>query len=297
LDLPLSYRVANVLGIALPAAGFLLAIVLLWNEAVGAADVGIMLGMYLITGAGISVGFHRLFAHRSFEAARPVRAALAILASMAMMGGIFRWVSNHRKHHAFSDEDGDPHSPHLTERGGAWGAVTGLWHAHVGWIFTSDRPDPERYARHLVNDPMMRFIDRTFLVWVGVGLAIPFLAGFAISGRLEGALTGLLWGGPARIFALHHVTFSINSLCHFHGRRRFPTADESRNLFWLAPISFGEAWHNNHHAFPSSPFHGLRRREIDPGRWLILGLEALGLAWNVRRVGPERQLARAAGTK
>ena len=277
--------------------GFLLAIVLLWNSAVGPVDLVIMLGMYVFTGAGISVGFHRLFAHRSFEAARPVRATLAISASMAMMGGVIRWVTNHRKHHAFSDEDGDPHSPHVGDRKGFRGAVAGLWHAHVGWIFRSGRPDAERYARDLVSDPMLRFIDRTFLVWVLAGLALPFGIGYAVAGTLEGALTAFVWGGPARIFALHHVTFSINSLCHFFGRRRFPTADHSHNLSWLAPISFGEAWHNNHHAFPSSAFHGLRRRELDPGRWLILGLEALGLAWNVRRVTPERQLARAAGTK
>jgi len=293
VDLSFGYRIANLAGLALPAIGFLGAIALLWNEAVGPADLVVLLALYVLTGAGISVGFHRLFAHRSFEAAQPVRALLAVLGSMAMMGGVIRWVSNHRKHHAFSDDDGDPHSPQLEQRPGFLGALAGLWHAHVGWIYTSERPDPERYARDLVRDPLIRFIDRTFLLWVVLGLALPFAAGYAVSGGLAGALTAFLWGGPARIFALHHVTFSINSLCHFHGRRRFATADESRNLFWLAPISFGEAWHNNHHAFPSSPFHGLRRREVDPGRWLIVGLEAVGLAWNVRRVSAERQLARA----
>jgi stearoyl-CoA desaturase (delta-9 desaturase) len=285
-------KVANVAGVALPIAGFGLAIVLLWDDFIGPGVLAITLVMYAATGVGITVGFHRLFAHRSFEAARPVRAVLAILGSMAAMGGVIRWVSNHRKHHAFSDEEGDPHSPHTSGRTGMLGAIAGLWHAHVGWIFKSDRPARERYAPDLLADPTMRVVDRTFAVWVTLGFALPFLAGFGLTRSVEGGLLALLWGGLVRIFLLHHMTFAINSLCHFLGRRRFPTDDESRNLVWLAPVTFGEAWHNNHHAFPTSAFHGLRRAEIDPGGWVIRGLERAGLAWNVKRVSPARQAVR-----
>jgi stearoyl-CoA desaturase (delta-9 desaturase) len=157
----------------------------------------------------------------------------------------------------------------------------------------SHRAAPERYARDLLADPALRFVDRTFALWVVAGLALAFGIGYAVFGTLRGALLTLLWGGLVRIFALHHVTFSINSLCHFMGGRRFHTGDESRNLAWLAPFSFGEAWHNNHHAFPTSAFHGLRRREIDPGGWVIRGLQRVGLAWNVRRVSVDEQTAKA----
>jgi stearoyl-CoA desaturase (Delta-9 desaturase) len=282
-------RTVNVLGVLFPFAGFLLAIVLLWDDLVGPEALAIAAVMYLITGFGITVGFHRLLAHRAFVAAPPVRLALAGVGTMAMMGPPVRWVTNHRKHHAYADEDGDPHSPHLTGLRGFRGALAGLYHAHVGWIFTGGRAAKDRYARDLLNDPIVMFVDRTAGVWVLLGLALPFAAGFALGGALEAALIALLWGGPVRIFVGHHMTFSINSLCHFVGRRRFDTDDESRNLVWLAPLSLGEAWHNNHHAFPTSAFHGLRRRDVDPGGWLITGFERLGLASDVNRVSADRQ--------
>jgi stearoyl-CoA desaturase (delta-9 desaturase) len=282
-------KVGNVFGVFVPIAGMALAVVLLWDRLVGPSALAITAVLYVATGLGVTVGFHRLLAHRSFEAGAPVRAVLAVLGSMSVQGSVISWVSDHRKHHAFTDEAGDPHSPHLTS-GGFLGALGGLWHAHVGWLFEgSDRAAPERYARDLIADPVIGFIDRTFFLWVALGLVLPFAAGLAIAGTLAGAGVALLWGGLVRIFLLHHVTFSINSLCHFVGRRRFATDDESRNLFWLAPLSFGESWHNNHHAFPISAFHGLRRGEIDTGGWLIRILERLGLARNVRRVAPERQ--------
>jgi stearoyl-CoA desaturase (delta-9 desaturase) len=209
---------------------------------------------------------------------------------MAMQGPVIRWVADHRKHHAHADEEGDPHSPHLSGHDGLRGAVTGLWHAHMGWIFDDDRAERERYAPDLLADPVASFVDRTTGVWVTLSLLAPFAAGFAIYGTLGGALIGLLWGGAVRVFLIHHVTFSINSLCHFVGRRRFETGDESRNVFWLAPISMGESWHNNHHAFPTSAFHGLRRRELDLGGLVIRGLERLGLVWDVKRVSSARQL-------
>jgi stearoyl-CoA desaturase (delta-9 desaturase) len=236
----------------------------------------------------VTVGLHRLLAHRAFEARPPVRATLAVLGTMAMQGPVIRWVTNHRKHHAYTDEEGDPHSPHLTGRRGVIGAALGLWHSHVGWIFERERAPYERYARDLLKDRTIRFIDRTALLWVVLGLAIPFGAGLLLTGTLAGAGIVLLWGGPVRIFLVHHVTFAINSLCHFVGRRPFATDDRSRNVFWLAPVSMGEAWHNNHHAFPTSAFHGLRRRELDIGGWVIRALEATRLAYNVQRVSPER---------
>ena len=197
------------------------------------------------------------------------------------------WVATHRQHHRFSDHPGDPHSPHVDHAPGWRGALHGLAHAHVGWMFRGkDMANPRRYAKDLLADSDLRFISRTFPLWVAVGLAIPFGLGVALTGTVEGGLTGLLWGGAVRIFLLHHATFSINSLCHFYGRRPFATGDQSRNLAWLAPVAFGEAWHNNHHAFPTSASHGLGRRQFDPSAWLITGLERCHLAWDVVRISP-----------
>jgi stearoyl-CoA desaturase (delta-9 desaturase) len=283
-------RVANLLGVAVPAAGLVVAIVLLWDRLVGPLELGVAFGLYVITGLGISVGFHRLFAHRSFETGRSLRVLLAVLGSMAVEGPVVKWVANHRMHHTYADEHGDPHSPHVGAGGGVVGSLRGLWHAHAGWTMTaSHRAAPERYARDLLADPALRFVDRTFAVWAVAGLALAFGIGYAVFGTLRGALLTLLWGGLVRIFALHHVTFSINSLCHFMGGRRFQTGDESRNLAWLAPFSLGEAWHNNHHAFPTSARHGLGRFQFDPSAWLINVLERCGLAWDVVRISPERQ--------
>jgi stearoyl-CoA desaturase (delta-9 desaturase) len=287
-------RIANVLGVFVPVAGFLGAVGLLWDRFVGPADLAILAVGYVLTGLGITVGFHRLLTHRSFEAPAPIRGLFAILGSMAVQGPVIHWVADHRKHHAFTDEEGDPHSPHLSRRGGALGALSGLWHAHAGWLFSgSDRAVPQRYARDLLADRTIRTVSRTFVIWVALGLAVPFGIGLALTGTLRGGLIALLWGGLVRIFLLHHVTFAINSLCHFLGRRRFQTRDESRNVFWLAPLSFGEAWHNNHHAFPTSAFHGLRGVEVDPGGWVILALEKLNLARRVTRVPAQVVVARS----
>jgi stearoyl-CoA desaturase (delta-9 desaturase) len=281
-------KIGNLLGVFVPVAAFVGALVLLWEKFVGPVDLAVMPLMYVATGLGVTVGFHRLLTHRAFDTSRWLRATFAVLGSMSVQGPVIHWVADHRKHHAYTDEDGDPHSPHVD------GGLRGLWHAHVGWLFSlAGRADPERYARDLVTDPLMRAISRLFPGWVALGLAIPFGIGYAVTGTLRGALIGLLWGGLVRIFLLHHVTFAINSVCHFFGRRRFATADESRNVFWLALPSFGEAWHHNHHAFPRSAFHGLRRREIDPGGLVIRALERAGLAWNVVRPSRERQAEKA----
>jgi stearoyl-CoA desaturase (delta-9 desaturase) len=205
------------------------------------------------------------------------------------------WVADHRKHHDFSDQVGDPHSPHAEHGHGFKGALAGLFHAHVGWLFVhTHRGAKDRYARDLRSDPMMMFLDRTFLVWALGGLGVCFLAGRVLGGSWHAGWTGLLWGGGVRMLVVHHVTYSINSICHFTGRRGFKTPDESRNVWWLSPFTFGESWHNNHHAFPTSARHGLTRWQLDPSAYVIWGLEKLGLAWDVVRVSPERMAQKAA---
>ena len=267
-----------------------------WADLLGWGDVIVFAIMYVITGLGVTVGFHRHLTHRAFATHPVVRGTLTALGSAAIEGPVISWVADHRKHHAFADQPGDPHSPHVDHGGGLRGALRGLAHAHVGWLFIhTHRGARQRYAPDLLADPVVRFVDRTFLVWAVGGLALAFGLGYAIGGTLAAALTGLLWGGGVRMLVVHHVTYSINSLCHFFGRRRFATPDESRNLAWLAPITFGEAWHNNHHAFPTSAAHGLRRWELDPSAAVIWSLEKLGLAWDVVRVTPERQAAKLAG--
>jgi stearoyl-CoA desaturase (delta-9 desaturase) len=208
---------------------------------------------------------------------------------MAVEGPLIGWVADHRKHHAFSDQEGDPHSPHVGHGHGLGGALSGLYHAHVGWLFQHEgMTSARRYAKDLIVDRDLVRVSKAFPWLVFAGLAIPAGLGYLIGGTLQAAFLGLLWGGLVRIFFVHHVTWSINSVCHFFGRQRFDTKDESRNVFWLALPSLGEAWHHNHHAFPSSAMHGLRWWEIDLSGLLIRGLAKVGLASKVVRVTPER---------
>jgi stearoyl-CoA desaturase (delta-9 desaturase) len=266
-----------------------------WSDLLHWSDIAVFLIMYVVTGFGVTVGFHRHLTHRSFKTHRWLRGLLAIFGSVAIEGPVISWVADHRKHHTYSDQEGDPHSPHVGHGGGFRGALKGLAHAHVGWLFIhTHRGARNRYARDLIDDPVISFVDRTFLYWALGGFAAAFGLGYAIGGTLDAALTGLLWGAGVRMLVVHHVTYSINSLCHFFGRQRFPTQDESRNLFWLALPTFGESWHNNHHAFPTSAFHGMRRWEIDPSAIVIRSLEKLGLVWDVVRIDPERQAKKAA---
>jgi stearoyl-CoA desaturase (delta-9 desaturase) len=294
-----AHRFTNLGAVLLPFAAFVAAIVLLWHRAVGWTDLAIFAVFYVATGFGITIGYHRLFTHRAFETSRPMRVLFAILGSMAVEGSVITWVADHRKHHAFADEEGDPHSPHVDRKPGVLGALHGLYHAHLGWMITGGghgRASAHRYAPDLVKERPIRWVNRTFGMWVGLTLLLPALVGFALTGfTLAGALTALLWGGLVRVFLLHHVTWSINSVCHFFGRRRFDTDDESRNVFWLALPSLGEAWHHNHHAFPTSAFHGLRPLEklADPAGLAIVGMEKLGLIWNVVRVSPEKQAGKS----
>jgi stearoyl-CoA desaturase (delta-9 desaturase) len=291
-------RIANLAATLVPLGLVGFAMWSAWGGALHWQDLLVLAICYSLTGLGITVGFHRLLTHRSFKTSAPMRALFAVLGSAAIEGPVIEWVANHRKHHRFSDQPGDPHSPHVGHGGGWRGALAGLFHAHVGWIFSEQElASEERYAKDLLADPVVRFVDRMFVLWVFAGLAVPFALGCALTGTLVGGLTGLLWGGAVRIFLLHHSTFSINSLCHFFGRRGFETSDESRNLLWLSLPTLGEAWHNNHHAFPTSARHGLRWWQLDPSAWIIAGLERSGLIWDVVRVSPERELAKVAGPR
>jgi stearoyl-CoA desaturase (Delta-9 desaturase) len=279
-------RIVNIAGVVLPFVGFLVAIVLLWNRAVDAADLGLFLGFYLLAGFGVTIGYHRLLTHRSFQTYKPVEYLFAILGSLSLQGSVLDWVADHRKHHAHTDQEGDPHSPHVGHGSG----LGGLWHAHTGWLFeTQGQADWKRYARDLYEDPGMRRITRAFPKLTLVSLLVPAALGWLIHGDVAGAARGLVWGGLVRVFFLHHVTWSINSVCHFFGRRRFAVEDQSTNVAWLAIPSLGEAWHHNHHAFPRSAEHGLRWWEVDPSAVFIRGLERARLAWNVVRIAPERQ--------
>jgi stearoyl-CoA desaturase (delta-9 desaturase) len=270
--------------------GVLVAIVLLWNRAVDGTDLAIMGGMYVLSAFGVTVGFHRLLTHRAFQTYPWLERTFAVMGSLSVQGSVLDWVADHRKHHAHTDRDGDPHSPHVGHGSG----LRGLWHAHVGWLLeTQGQADWKRYATELYEDPKMRRIGRRFPLLVLLSLAIPTVAGFVLHGfTLEGALRGYIWGGLVRIFFVHHITWSVNSVCHFFGRRRFEIDDHSTNVGWLSLVSLGESWHHNHHAFPRSAYHGLRWWEVDLSGLIISGMDRAGLAWNVVRIAPERQQAK-----
>ena len=292
-------RNVNIVAVVVPFLGLIGAAVLLWHHFFGVDDVVVFAVMYLLSAVGVTVGFHRLLTHRAFQTHAWLRHLLAVLGSLSLQGPVIDWVADHRKHHTFTDEDGDPHSPHVGVGAGFRGMLHGLWHAHTGWLFkTHGQASARRFARELVEDPTMRRINRSFPLIALASLLLPFMLGLALGGgALAAGLSALLWGGLVRIFLVHHITWSINSICHFFGRRRFDTADHSTNVFWLALPSLGEAWHHNHHAFPRSAFHGLRWYELDPSGWLILALARLGLAWDVVRVTPERARARLASAE
>jgi stearoyl-CoA desaturase (delta-9 desaturase) len=288
-------KFANLGAVVVPFLATLASIVLFWNRIVSPTDLAILAVMYLLTATGITVGYHRLLTHRSFRTHKATEYLFALLGSMAVQGSVIAWVADHRKHHAHTDVEGDPHSPHVGHGDGVGGVLHGLWHAHTGWLLSEHgRADWKKYAPDLYEDPGMRFLNRRFVSLVLLGLALPALVGFLLTGTLLGAATGLLWGGLVRVFFVHHVTWSVNSICHFLGTRRFEVDDHSTNVFWLSLPSLGESWHHNHHAFPRSAVHGLRRWELDPSAALIRGMERVGLAWNVIRIAPERQEAKLA---
>ena len=272
-----------------PFAGLILAVATLWGTGLSITDAAIALGCYVFTGLGVTIGYHRYFTHQGFTTSRPVRALLAVAGSMAVQGSVLAWVADHRRHHAYSDKEGDPHSPHLEESTGLAGILKGLWHAHMGWLFEDKASAPERWCPDLARDPLMVRINKLFPLWMVMSFGLPPLLGYLFTGTLVGTVTAGLWGSLVRVFMLHHVTWSINSICHFYGERPFRSDDHSTNNWPLALISFGESWHNNHHAFPTSAVHGIKRSQIDVSGLLITFAEKVGLVKDVKRV-TEKQL-------
>jgi|SRR5579884_463133 len=276
-------QAVTLVAVVVPPLGLAAAIGLLWNVAFHWSDLAIMAAMYVVCAFGTTIGFHRYFTHKGFEARPAVKATLAILGCMTMQGPLTQWVTDHRKHHALSDQPGDPHSPHAGYDDSAWGAVKGFVHAHVGWMFTSLGMEQGReYGRDLYEDRMVRTIDRLYLLWVLATLGIPFGLGYALGGNWQRGVEAMLWGGLVRIFLYQHATFSVNSICHMFGRQAYRSRDEARNNWLVALLVFGEGWHNNHHAFPASARHGLDRFQIDVSWWVIRALEKLRLVWNVK---------------
>ena len=272
----------------LPLAGVVAAMALLWGRGISPLDFGIFLGFYLFTGFGVTVGYHRLFTHRSFEVPKPLRAVIGVAGSMSVEGSLIDWVATHRRHHAYADAYGDPHSPHLVEESGLRGVLRGLWHAHMGWMFVPNGTMAERWAPDLLEEPLIARINRAFPLLTVLTFTLPPVLGFVLSGfEPWAAVTAFLWGSLVRVFLLHHVTWSINSICHFFGDRPFDSRDESTNNWPLSLLSFGESWHNNHHAFPTSARHGLLRFQFDPSWRVIRTLEQLKLAREVRLPSPQ----------
>jgi len=288
--LSLGLRLVNFLAVVLPFLGLVAAAMFLWGWGFHWVDLGLLLGMYALTMIGVTVGFHRLFTHRAFEASPVVQLVLGVLGSMTVEGPLLKWVALHRRHHQYSDRPDDPHSPHHQGRG-VVGLLRGVWHAHIGWFFDPDPPDLDRYVPDLRQSRLLRGVSALFVVWVAIGLLLPAALGGLLTGTLTGAGLGLLWGGLVRIFLVHHVTWSINSVCHLWGRRPYRSGDQSRNNFVFGMLAMGEGWHNTHHAFPTSARHGLRWWQIDVSYYLIRFLALLGLAWNVKVPGKQAQAA------
>jgi len=267
------YKATVLIVVIGPILATVFAIYLLWEHLVHWSDIVLLLTTYSFVALGVTVGYHRMLAHRSFRPHPVVKVILLILGSMSFEGTALDWAATHIKHHAQADRKGDPHSP-----------LEGFFHAHVGWLFKDRRGDPKVYCRHLMKDEVVVFISRSFFWWAALSLAIPFVIG---------GLTGLLWGGLVRIFLVHHISWSINSVCHCFGKRAFETNDQSRNEWIVGLLSFGEGWHNNHHAFPRSAFHGLYWWQFDLSGYIILSLERLNLAKDVYRVPPELFMRRS----
>jgi stearoyl-CoA desaturase (delta-9 desaturase) len=276
-------QAVTLIAVVVPPLGLVLAMGLLWGIGFHWIDLALFGGLYVVCAFGTTIGFHRLFTHKGFEARAPVKAVLAILGCMTMQGPVTQWVTDHRKHHAFSDQPGDPHSPHAGYGDGAWGAARGFVHAHVGWMFSNLGMEQGRdYGRDLYEDRIVRTIDRLYLVWVVLTLGIPFAIGYAVGGTWAAGVEGLVWGGLIRLAAYQHATFSVNSICHMFGRQDYRSRDEARNNWVVALLVFGEGWHNNHHAFPVSARHGLERWQLDVSWWVIRAMEKLRLVRNVK---------------
>lgn len=289
-------RTIFALAIVVPALGTVAAFASLPWLGVTALDAGLLIGLFVVTVLGIEVGYHRLFSHNAFEARPAVRGALAIAGAFAVQGPVLYWASHHRHHHRFSDSSSDVHTPHGFGPGFR-GALRGLWHAHVGWIFQPHRASAGRYCPDLLADSLLQRIDARYSLWLVLSFVGPAAVGLAVTGSGVGALRAGLWGGAVRIFLVQQGTYGINSICHVFGTRPFATHDRSTNNAWLAPLSLGGSWHNNHHAFPSSAFNSIDWWHVDPAGGVIRLLSWVGLTWNVKRPSARAiELKRARGT-
>ncbi|MEO9137433.1 MAG: fatty acid desaturase [Jatrophihabitans sp.] len=273
--------------VIVPFLAFLATIPVAWGWGLGWTDAILFLTFYIISGLGITVGYHRLFTHKSFKPNRPLKIGMAIAGSLAIEGPVIRWVADHRRHHAFSDRDGDPHSPWRfgeTKRG----LAKGFWFAHLGWLFDLEHTNREKYTPDLLADKDINRIDKLFPLWVIVSMTLPGLIGGLITMSWAGALSAFFWASLVRVFVLHHVTWSINSVCHMIGNRPFTSRDKSANFWPLAIVSFGESWHNLHHADPTAARHGVLKGQWDSSARVIWMFEKLGWATDVRWPKPER---------
>jgi len=273
--------------VVVPLLALVAAVPVAWGWGLRWADVVLAAVFYVVSGLGVTVGFHRYLTHGAFRAARPLRVVLAVAGSLAMQGPVISWVADHRRHHAYADKEGDPHSP--WRYGTSAGAVArGFWHAHMGWLFDRDRTNAERFAPDLLGDRDMVRVDRLFPVLTAGTLLLPAMVGGLVSWSWTGALTAFFWAGLVRVALLHHVTWSVNSVCHMIGDRPFRSRDRSANFWPLALASFGESWHNSHHADPTCARHGVRRGQLDISARLIWLFERFGWVWQVRWPTPQR---------
>jgi stearoyl-CoA desaturase (Delta-9 desaturase) len=285
----ITVRLVVLLAILIPFIGVVAATYLAWGWGFRMIDLALLSILYVASAMGISVGYHRLFVHRSFDTNIVVKFVWAVLGSMAVQGRLLGWVANHRLHHQHSDSQDDPHSPHGHE-GGLRGVIQGIWHSHIGWLFQREAPGLERYVQDLSRSRALRLASKLFPLWVTLGLVLPAVVGGLVTRTWWAAGTGLIWGGLVRIFLVHHVTWSVNSACHLWGKRPYRTDDQSRNNALFGLLAMGEGWHNTHHAFPSSARHGLRWWQIDLSYWAIKALALVGLAWNVKL--PSKEIER-----
>lgn len=267
--------------VIVPALGTIVALALLAYHPLDQVSIGLCIVLYLLTVLGITVGFHRILSHSAVKANGTVRAVFAVFGSMAAQGHVIHWVSNHRRHHQHTDQAGDPHSPHRTNEGVTLGELQGFWHSHIGWLFEGEFPNV-LLSKDLLKDPVIVRINRFYLGWVLLGFALPATISGLANHSWWGVAQGLLWGGFVRTFLVHHVIWSINSVTHLYGRRFFPTSENSTNNIWLALPSCGEAWHNNHHAFPQSARFGLKWWQVDIGWWCIKLMNQLGWVWDIK---------------
>lgn len=281
--------------VLIPFAALIAAVPFAWGWGLGPVDVALFLAFYIPSGLGVTVGFHRLFTHGSFKANRFVTASLAILGMTSVQGSVVEWVADHRRHHAYSDREGDPHSP-WRYGGSPFALAKGFWYSHMGWLFERDQSNADRFAPDLLKDRSLVRLDRLFPLWTLATFAVPALLGGLLTWSWWGALTALFWAGLVRVSALHHITWSVNSICHMIGERPFKSRDKAANFWPLAIVSFGESWHNSHHADPTCARHGVLRGQLDISARFIWALEKVGWVWKVRWPN-EKRLARISATE